>query len=501
MATQVIQPRESRTLDTRIGEGTSTALLLVLMLLAVTGSVNAANWADGLGTMAWAAMGGLAVGILLARLPIWGWLAHLAALVLGAGATALLVTTLLPQVLTFSERLIVLQERIMTWYIKATTGGVSTDNLMFIIQVAFLSWTMAYLAAWFVYRRHQVWGALIPTGAGILFNLYYAAPQTGIYFGLYVLCALLLLVRLNLHSMEQWWRRAAIGYSSDISFDFLTYGVIFSILLMAVAWLVPGTAPGPSWFGIFEPFQGPWQSAEDQFNRVFGSLRAVARPSATNFVGSTLMMGGPVNLGQRPVMDVTSNAGRYWRASVYDKYTGIGWITTRMDAANLPAGDPRINADVGSLRAEVTQTFKIYLPDQQNVLYAESQPIAFNIPIEVRYGTSPSSDASSTIDDISVARARRPLRAGDTYTAISLISLADEQSLRQAPTEYPDSITSLYLQLPDTLPARVRQLAKTITAPYSNPYDKAVAIEQYLRTHIRYNDNVSAPPDGRDGVD
>ena len=501
MATQAIGQSKIQTQDIRIGEGASTAVLLVLMLLSVTGSVNAANWADGLSTMAWAAMGGLIVGIFLAKLPVWGWLAHILALVLGAGATALLVTSLLPDVLTFKERFIVLQERVMTWFIKATTGGVSTDNLMFIIQVAFLSWIMAYLAAWFVYRRHQVWGAILPTGAGILFNLYYAAPQTGIYFGLYVLCALLLLVRLNLRSLEEWWRRAAIGYASDISFDFLVYGIVFSLVLMTVAWVVPGTAPGPSWFDAFGPFQGPWQSAEDQFNRVFSSLRAVARPSSTNFVGTTLTMGGPVNLGQRPVMDVTSNAGRYWRASVYDKYTGIGWINTRMDAADLPAGDPRINTDVGNLRAVVTQTFKIYMPDQQNVLYAESEPVAFNIPVEVRYGNSPSTDASSSIDDIALARARRPLRYGDTYSVISLISVADEQSLRQASTQYPESITSIYLQLPNTLPERVRQLAQTITAPYTNPYDKAVAIEQYLRTHIRYNDNVSPPPPGRDGVD
>jgi len=46
----------------------------------------------------------------------------------------------------------------------------------------------------------------------------------------------------------------------------------------------------------------------------------------------------------------------------------------------------------------------------------------------------------------------------------------------------------------------VRALAEDITEDYDNPFDKATALESYLRT-IRYNELISAPPTGRDGVD
>jgi transglutaminase-like putative cysteine protease len=495
MSTQAI-PRE----EIRIGEGVSTAVLLAFLLLSVSGSIVAANWADGLGITAWAVLGGLALGAALAKIRrVPGAIAHLLALTLGVPATAWFVTALLPDALTLEEKFIVLQERLLAWTFKVLSGGVSADNLIFVIQISFLIWLMAYSAAWFVYRRHQVWGAILPSGAAILFNLFYAAPQTGVYFSLYILCALLLVVRLNLHSMEQWWRSESIGYTSDINVDFLVYGVFFSILLMFVAWLLPASAPGPSWLGFLEPLQTPWQDVEDQFNRVFSSLRAVSRPAPTTFYGTTLTMGGPVRLGNRPVMDIQTTAGRYWRATVYDKYSGIGWINTHLNTVNLGANDPRLDDSQDWMRVEVTQTYKIYLPDQ-NILYAMSLPVLFSQAIEVRYG-QPSAEGADSPLDVALVRLRRPLREGDTYMVVSAISVADEDSLREAPTQYSTWIEANYVQLPDALPDRVRELAKTITAGESNPYDKATAIEHYLRTRIKYNDSVNPPPAGRDGVD
>lgn len=500
MTTQAI-PRD----EVKIGEGVSTAVLLVLLWLSVTGSIAAANWADGLSILTWAALGGLGIGIALAKVRVRGLLAHPLMLALGMAAVALLAALLLPNVLTWEEKLIVLQERCLVWLRRVIAGDTGTDNLVFVIQLALVMWLMAYVAAWFVYRRHQVWGALVPAGAALLLNLFYAAPQTGLYFGLFILSALLLLVRLNLHAMERWWRSATIGYASDISFDFLQYGVLFSALLMLLAWLLPGTAPGPAWLSVFDPLQGPWQGVEEQFTRIFSALRAVARPAPTTFFGTTLTMGGPVRLGQRPVMDIRAITGRYWRAAVYDKYIGIGWINTHLDALNLGANDPRPDTTREFLRAEITQTVKIFLPDQ-DILYAAAQPLRFDLPTEIRYAQPPSTDlgrggGTPPLLDIALVRARRPLREGDTYTVVSSISVAYAESLQDAPSQYSPWFAATYLQLPDSLPSRVRNLAKEITAKYSNAYDKAAAIEKYLRAKIKYNELVSAPPAGRDGVD
>lgn len=482
--------------DREVGEGMSTWILLCVMLFSMTGSIATANWSDDLSLLTFAAAGGLGLGILFAKIRrLQGPLAHFIMLLVMVPTVATLTTTILPTELNYWEKLVVLQERIITWIIRVASGGNGSDALIFVIQLSLMAWLFAYLAAWYVYRRHQVWGAILPTGLALILNLFYALPQSGMYLGLFILSALLLLIRLNLQSMEQRWRSAAIGYPSDISFDFLWYGGVLALVLMFLVWLLPASAPESLWIDMLDPLQSPWQAIEDTFNRAFNTLRAVARPSATTFFGTSLMMGGPVNLGQTPVMDIQADNGRYWRASVYDKYTGIGWINTHLDVVDLGANDPRAGETSEFARVPVTQTVKLYINDQ-NVLYAQSEPLRFDIPVEVR-AAHPTQDSY----DLALVRARRPLREGTSYAVVSNLSIADEDTLRADSVDYTNYITTTYLQLPDALPARVRTLAKQITASYNNPYDKAAALEQYVRNKIVYNDQVTAPPTNRDGVD
>lgn len=67
---------------------------------------------------------------------------------------------------------------------------------------------------------------------------------------------------------------------------------------------------------------------------------------------------------------------------------------------------------------------------------------------------------------------------------------------------YCKSIYQKYLQLPDELPQRVKDLSETLTADCSNNYDKAKAIEKYLSSsNFSYNLDVSSTPINRDFVD
>jgi hypothetical protein len=76
-----------------------------------------------------------------------------------------------------------------------------------------------------------------------------------------------------------------------------------------------------------------------------------------------------------------------------------------------------------------------------------------------------------------------------------------EAELRAAPTEYPPEIAALYLQVPEGLPGRVRDLAAQIVAGVDNPYDRAVRLQDYLRANYVYTLDVPPPAEGRDAVD
>ncbi len=71
------------------------------------------------------------------------------------------------------------------------------------------------------------------------------------------------------------------------------------------------------------------------------------------------------------------------------------------------------------------------------------------------------------------------------YEATSDIAQPGASELRAAGSDYPPEILITYLQLP-TVDRRVVSLAKEITASASNNYDKAAAIELYLRSKFGY---------------
>jgi protein-glutamine gamma-glutamyltransferase len=71
------------------------------------------------------------------------------------------------------------------------------------------------------------------------------------------------------------------------------------------------------------------------------------------------------------------------------------------------------------------------------------------------------------------------------YEAASDIAQPSPSQVRTAPDAYPPEILLNYLQLP-RLDARVAPLARQISASADNNYDKATAIETYLRTKFGY---------------
>ena len=79
------------------------------------------------------------------------------------------------------------------------------------------------------------------------------------------------------------------------------------------------------------------------------------------------------------------------------------------------------------------------------------------------------------------------------YDAISDVPNVPAENLRKSPQTYPESMRALYLQLPKLDP-RIPIMAKTITSRAGNPYDKARAVESYLRGNYGYTLDLSGTP-------
>jgi transglutaminase-like putative cysteine protease len=104
-------------------------------------------------------------------------------------------------------------------------------------------------------------------------------------------------------------------------------------------------------------------------------------------------------------------------------------------------------------------------------------------------------------DDIEAIYAREGLSSGQIYAIEVLESNATSVDLRAAEGVYPQEITDRYLELPESVTQRTRDLAREITAQAQSPYDAAKLIEAWLRFNIVYAEDIKFPPKNRDVVD
>jgi transglutaminase-like putative cysteine protease len=80
------------------------------------------------------------------------------------------------------------------------------------------------------------------------------------------------------------------------------------------------------------------------------------------------------------------------------------------------------------------------------------------------------------------------------YTGLSQLPQIDAARLRSANDAYPPAIRAEYLQLPAGLDARIPALARQVTISANTRYDKARAIESFLRSRFGYTLNLAGRP-------
>src|SRR5204862_3187322 len=73
------------------------------------------------------------------------------------------------------------------------------------------------------------------------------------------------------------------------------------------------------------------------------------------------------------------------------------------------------------------------------------------------------------------------------YDLISDSELPPPTELRKASSEIPHDIRLIYLQLPNRTDPRISELARRVTEEATNNYDRAFAIQTYLRNTFGYS--------------
>ena len=487
----------------KLEEGWSTLILLGAMILVSSMAIARADLIFGLHVIPLVGIFAVLAGTLLAKSRFSTNTAHLFSLLYGLFVVFYMVGTIdsfagMPwreRILNPSDGII---SRQLLWLQKLFSGGTSRDGLMFVFQTSLIYWALGYTAAWYTFRKPRIWRVVLPTGLVLLSVVYYyAGPRPlQMYLALYLLLALLFVARTYLAEQEKGWVAGSVRYEKNIWFNFIRAGFIASLLALIFAWGLPPLSASATVGDALSGARGPWREFQDDWTRMFSALRTYGT-TTTDPYQDTLVLGGPRTVGNTAVMDVIVPRELpyvYWQAIVYDTYEDGAW-SNRNDpfTEHFPDEGP-ISQPFTKAREVITQTVISYLPNS-SFIYGAPDIIDVDRPINVYASRDEGGNQL-----VSQVRSKFVLQLGDQYEVTSRLSLVDATSLRAESTDYPAWVNETYLQVPDSITPETLDLAVELTAPYDNPFDKAIAVRDYLRENVVYNDQIAATPDGIDPV-
>ena len=487
------------------------ALILIgSVVFSAAWSLAAADWMPRLDLLGLTVVAAIGLGTIVVSRAWRPAVAHLVMILYGVVWVTLIVLDQMPDKIygwtaldTLRYMIVRLGEHIYIWGDAVITGGVGTDNTIFLLFLAALFWLIAYLAVWNTFRQPRMWRAVAPAGVALLINTYYYGGPDSLYLLVivYLFCVLMYAARMYTLRQAERWQFSRVRFDPEIKRDFLQIGSGIAIASLVFSVVAPSVLGAPQIGDLWRQVSRPVRSVEESFNRLFSGLQPNGLAFANPF-GRTLALLGQRTLGNELVMEVQASEGHYWQAVVYDEYTGTAFQSS--DTTRL-AVDPNEQpfTDQFQQRTVVTQTFTLYFPNNTLVFAAPQAASVDRAAWVETYPVEAAGTAAGGTPDASMWTVINPLSAGDSYRVTSLTSDANVEQLRSAGTTYPAAIRQRYLQLPNSLPDRVRQLARQIVseAKATDPFDQASALESWLRTNIKYDEKIPAPPPGVDGVD
>nr|WP_269448747.1 transglutaminaseTgpA domain-containing protein [Metabacillus kandeliae] len=212
-------------------------------------------------------------------------------------------------------------------------------------------------------------------------------------------------------------------------------------------------------------------------------------------------LGGPFMNDSTPVFQSFVENRHYWRVETKDVYTGKGWEISKKDQPKetMPIGDFQQKWFENSVKTEEAEESVVISPT-----YSYSHLI---YPLGL---TSVETDEANQLDFSPVNEMLTPAAGGKSvklsrytlkydYPTYNISKLSKGKAAEGLPKNFVDR----YTQLPRSTPARVKELAATITEGINNDYDKAKAIEQFLGSaDFSYNTKeVAIPARNQDYVD
>ena len=517
----------------------SLALLLILLGSLVYGVADTVQGIERglLWPLVWA---GLPVGWLLGNRRIRAWIAAMIAVLSGmvlllllvgrlgdpllalANETASLIWQLVRGIVGPSTAPIqaawaklggdatALATRLYTWTLSLAQGQPVLDPVPVALLWGLALWCTAVWAGWAVRRRLDIVWAVAPATGLLAITLAYVGERA--WYLLPVLASTLVLKALAEHeTRRRHWQQGGVRYPRRVRSDTVWLALGLSLALVLAAAITPSISVA-SLVELARDLTGA-QPAQEEIARSLGLEPQTTSGSAemtildarrsTGLPTRHLIGSGPelsekvalvISIESAPDSTASSPAAEirpyYWRSLTYERYTGRGWSAEYAGRVRYNAGQAAIDP-VGArrrwLRVHVRR-----VADSSALLYVAGTVVTADREFRIAWRSPPNEEEPGDLYGALVDTG--------TYRVDSLLPVVNEVALRAAGQDYPGSIADRYLAVPDSVPDRVLALARDLTATEPTPYDRAIAIERYLR-RFPYTLDIPSPPTDRDLVD
>ncbi|MEW5872126.1 MAG: transglutaminase domain-containing protein [Chloroflexota bacterium] len=408
-------------------------------------------------------------------------------------------------------QLVELLGRGAAWARAVLAGAPAFDPLATALVWSLALWGCATWAAWAVRRRESALMAILPVGVLFSASLSYTRAQVALLLPLFA-STLLLLAAISFGRRQRRWIANGIDYSEEIYFDVSLWALAFTVMIVLGATLLSYFSPQKTVSFIRDlarsRSQETTQMGESLGLKVEepGEGPDEGRGAGGELPRSHLLYSGP-ELYQRVVMIVQVGGARpdqpvpgyYWRGWTYDEYTGRGWVTSPTTLNEYNTRQPVSEVIPAGFKL-LEQTVRP-LEEQGRRVYFTGSLVSVDQDYQVEWRpTSQAETAAETEEWDFFAATLKRLPSGNSYRVQSQVLQVGKAQLRAASGDYPLWVLERYLQLPGELPPRVFELAHEVTADATTAYDRAAALESYLRQYP-YTLDVPPPPSERDVVD
>jgi transglutaminase-like putative cysteine protease len=411
--------------------------------------------------------------------------------------TAILVNNYInPFLPPFIERTILLFDNIIG-NLKGEERIAANNTLIFwLIIIAIVTLFTAVI----IFKNKKIYTILPVYLSFFLYYWYNFLDQAYVMIFIFLLSYLILLGVKNFNKEKE-----TVHENIKISLDRLHSAWIqtvltYSMLIVFIALLLPKGYNYIQWPWLQQKVYNTFPIVEklrsyNTFSRGIAEAK-IFDFSITGYQNEPSRLGGPVSLSNKKIMTLYTDEPTYLRGNIKQVYKGNYW-----DIVSESSKSYRLREDFSNISKEDKKLFyKEISLAITNHDFASKTIFSPYMPTSVDFSgnhwVEVNNDYLMTLskgiynNESYFIKALKPLPYG------ILKSLEISRKIEDIPN------LELYLQLPeDKISQRTRSLASEIVENIEDDFDKAVAIEAYLRNNYKYNLNVNHIPDNYEFVD